>query len=131
MQLPSESAVTLRDDWGVNDLIAYLCRSQRSRIVVLLSARQRQTKPPVDADALKRRLGAKADGVVVPSALTFRLTHEFVRKRSACVGAARLLPHPKFLLLGPSTYLWKPAGFWRQGRDQVDSCRTISWRIVI
>ena len=43
MQLPSESAVTLRDDWGVNDLIAYLCRSQRSRIVVLLSARQRQT----------------------------------------------------------------------------------------
>ena len=29
MQLPSESAVTLRDDWGVNDLIAYLCRSQR------------------------------------------------------------------------------------------------------
>ncbi|OUO89442.1 hypothetical protein B5F41_12755 [Gordonibacter sp. An232A] len=47
------------------------------------------------------------------------------------VGAARLLPHPKFLLLGPSTYLWKPAGFWQQGRDQVDSCRTISWRIVI
>lgn len=83
MQLPSESAVTLRDDWGVNDLIAYLCRSQRSRIVVLLSARQRQTKPPVDADALKRRLGAKADVVVVPSALTFRLTDEFVRKRSA------------------------------------------------
>ncbi|WP_289068820.1 hypothetical protein [uncultured Bifidobacterium sp.] len=92
MQLPSESAVTLRDDWGVNDLIAYLCRSQRSRIVVLLSARQRQTKPPVDADALKRRLGAKADVVVVPSALTFRLTDEFVRKRSAFDGAARVYP---------------------------------------
>lgn len=47
------------------------------------------------------------------------------------VGAARLLPHLQSLLLDPSTYLWKPAGFWQQRRDQVDSCRTISWRIVI
>lgn len=59
MQLPSESAVTLRDDWDVNDLASYLRRSQRSRITVVVSVPQQQAKPPVDAGELKRRLAPR------------------------------------------------------------------------
>lgn len=92
MQLPSESAVTLRDDWDVNDLASYLRRSQRSRITVVVSVPQQQAKPPVDAGELKRRLGAKADVVVVPAALTFKLTDALGRTGSVFGGAARMYP---------------------------------------
>ena len=92
MQLPSESAVTLRDDWDINDLAAYLHRSQRSRVTVLLSVPQRQVNPPVDGNALKRRLGTKADVVVVPAALTYKLTDTLGRRQSAFGGAARVYP---------------------------------------
>ena len=92
MQLPSESAVTLRDDWDVNDLASYLRRSQRSRITVVVSVPQRQAKPPVDADELKRRLGARADVVVVPTALTYKLTDALGRTGSVFGGAARMYP---------------------------------------
>ena len=92
MQLPSESAVTLRDDWDINDLVAYLHRSRRSRVTVLLSVPQRQTKPPVDGNVLKRRLGTKADVVVVPATLTYKLTDTLGRRQSAFGGAARVYP---------------------------------------
>ena len=92
MQLPSESAVTLRDDWDVNDLASYLRRSQRSRITVVVSVPQQQAKPPVDVGELKRRLGAKADVVVVPAALTFKLTDALGRTGSVFGGAARMYP---------------------------------------
>ena len=84
--------MTLRDDWDINDLVAYLHRSQRSRVTVLLSVPQRQVKPPVDGNALKRRLGAKADVVVVPAALTYKLTDTLGRRQSAFGGAARVYP---------------------------------------
>lgn len=92
MQLPSESAVTLRDDWDVNDLASYLRRSQRSRITVVVSVPQQQAKPPVDVGELKRRLGSKADVVVVPAALTFKLTDALGRTGSVFGGAARMYP---------------------------------------
>lgn len=82
----------MRDDWDINDLVAYLHRSQRSRVTVLLSVPQRQVKPPVDGNALKRRLGAKADVVVVPAALTYKLTDTLGRRQSAFGGAARVYP---------------------------------------
>ena len=92
MQLPNDAVVILRDEWDVNELCTYLRRSQRSRIVVVMSTAQRERKPAADPEKLKRRLGAKADVVVISYALAFKLSDRMGKQLSVYGGAARVYP---------------------------------------